>query len=57
MFIASVTLDRSLRRLEFSEPLLGVHPAFNRAVVLLENVVQILYGSVPATAAKCPFLL
>jgi hypothetical protein len=24
-----VTLNRSLRRLEFSEPLLGVHPAFD----------------------------
>ena len=52
-----VTLNRSLRRLEFSEPLLGVHPAFNPSVVLLENVVQVLYGSVAATAAKCPFLL
>jgi hypothetical protein len=52
-----VTLDRSLRRLEFSEPLLGAHLAFDRAVVLLENVVQILYGSVQATAAKHPFLL
>src|SRR5713226_4649416 len=24
-----ITLNRSLRRLEFSEPLLGVHPAFD----------------------------
>jgi len=40
-----VTLDRSLRRLEFSEPLLGVHPAFNRAVVLLENVVRVGAGN------------
>src|SRR6202171_779435 len=40
-----------LRRLEFSEPRLGVHPAFDRSVVLLENVVQVLYGSVPTTAA------
>ncbi len=52
-----IALDRSLRRLEFSEPLLGVHPAFDRSVVLFENVVQVVYGSVPATAAKCPFLL
>src|ERR1700693_1466600 len=52
-----ITLNRSLRRLEFSEPLLGVHAPFDRSVVLLENVVQVLYGSVPATAAKCPFLL
>ncbi len=52
-----ITLNGLLRRLEFSEPLLGVHPAFDRSVVLLESVVQVLYGSVPATAAKCPFLL
>src|SRR5712691_1345891 len=52
-----ITLNGSLRRLEFSEPLLGVHPAFDRSVVLLQNVVQVLYGSVPATAAKCPLLL
>src|ERR1700674_4072359 len=52
-----ITLNGSLRRLEFSEPLLGVHPAFDRSVVLLQNVVQVLDGSVPATAAKCPFLL
>jgi hypothetical protein len=51
-----VTLNGSLRRLEFSEPLLGVHPAFDRSVVLFQNVVQVLYGSVPATAAKYPFL-
>src|SRR6266853_1899145 len=34
-----IALDRSLRRLEFSEPLLGVHPTFDRSVVVLENVV------------------
>jgi hypothetical protein len=52
-----ITVNRSPRRLEFSEPLLGVHPAFDRSVVLFENVVQVLYGPVPATAAKSPFLL
>jgi hypothetical protein len=57
MFIASEPLNGSLRRLEFSEPLLGVHPAFDRAVILLENLVQVLHRSVPTTAAKCPFLL
>jgi hypothetical protein len=36
-----VTLNRSPCRLEFSEPLLGVHPAFDRSVALLENVVQV----------------
>lgn len=52
-----ITLDGSLRRPEFAEPLLGVHPAFDRTMVLLENVVQVLYRSVPATATKGPFLL
>ena len=36
-----VTLNRSPCRLEFSEALLGVHPAFDRSVALLENVVQV----------------
>jgi len=40
-----ITLNRSLRRLELSEPLLGVHPAFDRSVVLLKNVVQVLHRS------------
>jgi len=52
-----ITLNDSPRLLEFSEPLLGVHPAFDRSVVLLQNVVQVLYGSMPATAAEYPFLL
>src|ERR1700680_644829 len=51
-----ITLNGSLRRLEFSEPLLGVHPAFDRSVVLLQDIVQVLHRSVPATAAKCLFL-
>jgi hypothetical protein len=46
-----VTLNGSLRRPEFSKPLLSVHSAFNRAVILLQNVVQVLYGSMPTTAA------
>src|SRR5712692_5032476 len=52
-----ITLNGSLRRLEFSEPLLGVHSAFDRSLVLLQNVVQILDGSVAAPAAELPFLL
>src|SRR6476660_2112056 len=52
-----ITLNDPPRLLEFSEPLLGVHPAFDRSVVLLQNVVQVLYGSMPATAAEYPFLL
>src|ERR1700682_4483283 len=52
-----VTLNRSPCRLEFSEALLGVHPAFDRAVILLEDIVQVLHGAVPTTAAKDSFLL
>src|SRR5580692_1276610 len=52
-----ITLKRSLRRLECPEPLLGVHPAFDRSVVLLENVVQVLHGTVTTAVAQCPFLL
>jgi hypothetical protein len=44
-----ISLNRSLRRLEFSELLLGVH---TRAVVLIENVVQILCGSVPGNGGE-----
>jgi len=46
-----ITLNRSSRRLELSEPLLGVHTTFDRSVVLFQNVVQILHRSVPAAAA------
>jgi hypothetical protein len=46
-----ITLNGSLRRLEFSEPLLGVHPVFDRAVILLQDIVQVLHRSVPTTAA------
>ena len=52
-----VTLNRSPCRLEFSEALLGVHAAFDRAVILLQDIVQVLHGSVPTTAAKNSFLL
>jgi hypothetical protein len=47
-----VTVNRSPCRLEFSEALLGVHAAFDRSVVLLQNIVQVLHGSVPTAAAK-----
>jgi hypothetical protein len=46
-----VTLNRSMRRLEFSEPLLGVNSAFDRTVILLQDIVQVLHRSVPTTAA------
>jgi hypothetical protein len=43
-----ITQNRS-SRLELSESLLGIHSSFNSAVVLLDDVVQVLYG--PVTAA------
>ena len=52
-----ITLNRSARRPELSDPLLGVHAAFGRSVLLFQDVVQVLHRSVPATAAECPFLL
>ena len=36
-----IALKRSLRRLECSEPLLGVHPAFDPSMVLLHRIPQL----------------
>ena len=47
-----IALNRSSRRLEFTEPLLSVHSPFDRAMFLLDDVVQILDGSVAAPAAE-----
>jgi hypothetical protein len=52
-----ITLNRSSRSLEFAKPLLGVHAPFDRPMVLLDDVVQILDGSVTAPAGERPFLL
>jgi hypothetical protein len=52
-----VALNRSSRRLEFAKPLLGVHSPLDRAMILLDDVVQILDGSVAAPAAERLFLL
>jgi hypothetical protein len=52
-----IALNRSLGRLEFPKPLLGVHSPFDCAMVLLDDVVQILDGSVAAPAVKRFFLL
>jgi hypothetical protein len=41
-----MTLSRSARRLKLSKPLLCVHSPFCRSVGLLQNVVQVLDGSV-----------
>ena len=52
-----IALNRSSRSLELTKPLLSVHSSFDRAMVLLDDVVQILDGSVAAPAAERPFLL
>ena len=52
-----IALNRSSRSLEFAEPLLGLHSPFDRAMVLLDDVVQILNGSVAVPAMERPFLL
>jgi len=52
-----IALNRSSRGLKFAKPLLGVHSPFDRTMVLLDNVVQILDGSVAAPAMERPFLL
>jgi len=52
-----IALDGSPRRLKFTESLLGVHAPFYRSVVLLENVVQVLDGSMLAAASQRHILL
>ncbi len=51
-----VALNRSPRRLEFSKALLGIDAAFDRSVILLQDIVQVLHRSVPTAAAKDSFL-
>jgi hypothetical protein len=52
-----IALNRSSRSPEFTVLLLGLHSPFDRAMVLLDDVVQILDGPVAAPAAARPFLL
>src|SRR5580704_8009316 len=52
-----ITLNRSSRGLELSESLLGVHSSFDGAMVLLDNVVQVLHRSVPTATLESSFLL
>jgi hypothetical protein len=47
-----VALNRSPSRLEFSEALLGVHSTFDGSMILFENVVQVLHGSVSTALAQ-----
>src|SRR5450755_3125090 len=52
-----VTLNRSSGRLKFSEALLGLYSTFDGSMILFENVVQVLHGSVPTALAQRSFLL
>jgi hypothetical protein len=52
-----ITMNRSPRGLELPESLLGVHPSFDGAMVLLDNVVQVLRRSVPTATPESSFLL
>ena len=52
-----VALNGLPSRLEFSKALFGVHSTFDGSMVLFEDIVKVLHGSVPTTAAQGPFLL
>src|SRR2546429_4340805 len=52
-----ITLNRSSRRLELPESLLRVHSSFDGAVVLYDDVVQVLDGPVPAARRRVPSFL
>ena len=52
-----VALNRSPSRPEFSEALLVVQATFDGSMILFENVVQVLHGSVSTTLAQRLFLL
>ena len=51
-----VALDRSPRRLKLTKPLLGFHASFDRSMILLHDVVQVLDRPVATTASQDSFL-
>ena len=51
-----VSLDRSPRRVECTKALLGLHSSFDRSMILLQDVVQVLDRLVAATAPQDSFL-
>ena len=51
-----VSRNRSPRRVEFTKALLGLHASFDRSMILLQNVVQVLNKPVAATASQDSFL-
>jgi hypothetical protein len=52
-----VALNRSPSRVEVPEALLGLYPPFDRSMILLKNVIQVLDRSMATSRAQHPFLL
>jgi hypothetical protein len=50
-----VTRNRSQRCAELAKALLGLHSSFDRAMILLQDVVQVLHRSMSAAAAQGSF--
>ncbi len=50
-----VALDGSARRVKFAKALLGFYSSFDRSMVLLQHMIQILHRAVPAAATKRTF--
>src|SRR5580700_7668995 len=50
-----VSRDRSLSCSELAKVLLGLHSSFDRSMILLQDVVQILHRSMAAAAAQGSF--
>jgi hypothetical protein len=51
-----VSLNRSPRRLKFAKALLGLHSSFDRSLILLQYVAQVLDWPMSAAAAQGSFL-
>src|ERR1017187_8186438 len=51
-----VSLDRSPGRLELTKALLGLHSSFDRSMILLQDVVQVLHRSMAAAVAQSSLL-
>ena len=49
-----VSLDDSACRVKFAKTLLRIHSSLNRSVILFQDVVQVLYGSVPQRRRSVP---
>jgi hypothetical protein len=50
-----VSLNRSSRRLELAKILPGLHSSFDRSMILLQDVVQVLDRPMSAAAAQSSF--